>query len=460
MSSDLLIQEFGAFKEEVNVIYKACESCHSGNNADYIPELANVDSSHWGVAVCTVDGQRYKKGHSNTSFSIQSTSKPMSYAFAMEQSSDEYVHKHVGKEPSGVRFNALIVDDDGLPHNPVINAGAIMVASLLWPEEKMLSARFAKVQDMWRRMAGGKKFNYDQKVYLSESGCAWGNKALAALMMNTKAFPDGTDPEEALDFYFMLCSLESDADRMSIVAATLANNGKCPLTGDQVLSPRVVRDTLSIMFCCGMYDYSGQFAFNVGMPAKSGVSGALIVVVPGVLGYCTYSPRLDNYGNSSRGVMFSELLEKRFKFHTFNLEQDNLVSPFAKDLSFELIESSGKGDLRNVQAIIHEIGLGGKLIKEKVERGDYDGRTALHLAASEGRSEIVKYLLETSFYENADMKDRFGNTPFDDAISNQHLQVARIIKDHYNLTTPEGLWEKTPVGSSSYREASFPNSGR
>lgn len=195
-----------------------------------------------------------------------------------------------------------------------------MVASLLWPEDKMLSARFGKVKDMWARMAGGKKFNYDQKVYLSESGCAWGNQALAALMMNTKAFPDGTKPETALDFYFMLCSLESDADRMSIVAATLANNGVCPLTGDQVLSARSVRDTLSIMFCCGMYDYSGQFAFNVGMPAKSGVSGALIVVVPNVLGYCTYSPRLDQYGNSSRGVMFSEMLEKRFKFHAFNLE--------------------------------------------------------------------------------------------------------------------------------------------
>ena len=184
----------------------------------------------------------------------------------------------------------------------------------------MLSARFGKVKEMWARMAGGKKFSYDQKIYLSEASCAWGNKALTALMMNHEAFPEGTDPEEAMDFYFMLCSLETDADRMSIVAATLANNGKCPLTGDQVLSPRIVRDTLSIMFCCGMYDYSGQFAFSVGMPAKSGVSGALIVVVPNVLGYCTYSPRLDMYGNSTRGVMFSKLLEKRFNFHAFNLE--------------------------------------------------------------------------------------------------------------------------------------------
>lgn len=329
----------------------------------------------------------------------------------------------------------------------------------------MLSARFGKVKEMWARMAGGKKFSYDQKIYLSEASCAWGNKALTALMMNHEAFPEGTDPEEAMDFYFMLCSLETDADRMSIVAATLANNGKCPLTGDQVLSPRIVRDTLSIMFCCGMYDYSGQFAFSVGMPAKSGVSGALIVVVPNVLGYCTYSPRLDMYGNSTRGVMFSKLLEKRFNFHAFNLDQDPLISPFAKDHSFDLIESAAKGDLVRVKAIIHEIELdsdAAKLIKEKIVGGDYDGRTALHLAASEGHYDIVKYLLEMDYFKNADMKDRFGNTPFDDAISNCNIQIAKLIKEYYSLATPEGFWETTPGmrSNANSREVSYPNSGR
>ena len=118
----------------------------------------------------------------------------------------------------------------------------------------------------------------------------------------------------------MLCSLESDADRMSIVAGTLANNGICPLTGEQVLSSRVVRDTLSIMFCCGMYDYSGKYAFDIGVPAKSGVGGGIMIVIPGVMGVCTYSPRLDKFGNSARGVEFSSLFSQRFSFHKFSIE--------------------------------------------------------------------------------------------------------------------------------------------
>ena len=429
-------------------MFKDCRADERGANAAYIPELASVDPTHWGIALCTVDGQRFKTGDCHVPFSIQSTSKPMSYAFACEQNLEtdpDFVHNHVGAEPSGQRFNALIVNDDGLPHNPVINAGAIMVASLLWPNEK-LSARFAKVQEMWKRMAGGKKFNYDQKVYLSESSCAWGNKALTALMMKTEAFAPGADPEMSLDFYFMLCSLESDADRMSIVAATLANNGTCPLTGDQVLSPRVVRDTLSIMFCCGMYDYSGQFCFSVGVPAKSGVSGCVLVVIPNVLGYCTYSPRLDQYGNSSRGVLFSQMFAKRFKAHAFDIQQDHLLAPAAKDLTFDLIEACAKGDLKRIKALFHEMALTNEDAKmtKKLSKGDYDGRTSLHLAAAEDHIEVVQFLLETGHFETNDLKDRYGNTPFDDAMQNKNIQVAKLIKEHFNLKTVAGLYEVTP----------------
>ena len=147
MSGNLLIQDFKTFSREMMGIFKECRQDESGDNASYIPELAMVDSKHWGVAMCTIDGQRFKTGDCHVPFSIQSTSKPFSYAFAREQrieTDPDFVHNHVGAEPSGQRFNALIVNEDGLPHNPVINAGAIMVASLLWPDQK-LSARFAMV---------------------------------------------------------------------------------------------------------------------------------------------------------------------------------------------------------------------------------------------------------------------------------------------------------------------------
>ena len=211
-----------------------------------------------------------------------------------------------------------------------------MIASLVRPDLKE-SARFSYVLDQWKRMAGGKSFQYDNKVYLSEKSEPWTNRALSCLMKSAGAFDPEADIDATLNFYFMLCSLESDADRMSIVAATLANNGVCPLTGDVVLNPRVVRDTLSIMFTCGMYDYSGQFAFSVGVPAKSGVGGAIITVVPGLMGFCTYSPRLDSYGNSVRGVEFCKMIAKRFHFHQFAIESDPLVSPHVKDLHYELL---------------------------------------------------------------------------------------------------------------------------
>ena len=122
----------------------------------------------------------------------------------------------------------------------------------------------------------------------------------------------------------MLNSLEADADRLSIIAATLANNGVCPLTGDAILSPRIVRDVLSTMFCCGMNDHTGKFAFEIGLPAKSGVGGGTMVVVPGVMGFCTYSPKLDQYSNSVRGTLFSKLLSQRFELHRFTVGLDPL----------------------------------------------------------------------------------------------------------------------------------------
>lgn len=151
------------------------------------------------------------------------------------------------------------------------------------------------------------------------------------MLMQHKAFPTGTKIDKALNFYFMLNSLEADADRLSIIAATLANNGICPLTGDAVLSQRIVRDVLSTMFCCGMNDYSGKFAFEIGLPAKSGVGGGTMVVVPGVMGFCTYSPRLDEHSNSVRGTLFSKMFSNRFGLHRFMISNDPMLDSQSKN---------------------------------------------------------------------------------------------------------------------------------
>lgn len=177
------------------------------------------------------------------------------------------------------------------------------------------------------------------------------------------------------------------------------------------------------MFCCGMYDYSGKFAFDIGVPAKSGVGGGIMIVIPGVMGLCTYSPRLDKFGNSSRGVQFCSMFSDRFSFHQFSIEQDPLVSPYVKDLNYELLSCAAKGNLLRIKQIVREMLKDETTAIMNITRGDYDRRTALHLACTEGHYQIAEYLLRKGFSDNLNVLDRWNNTPMDDAKSNGHSHI-------------------------------------
>ncbi|CAL4208274.1 unnamed protein product, partial [Meganyctiphanes norvegica] len=242
------------------------------------------------------------------------SNKPLTYALAAGEYGTDYVHSYVGMEPSGRNFNELCLDANNKPHNPMINAGAIMTASLV---KRDLSAadRFDWVFNQFKRLCGGEHLGFNNAVFLSERQCADRNFALAYYMMENKSFPKGTTVHETLDFYFQLCSMEITAESGAVIAATLANGGINPLTGDNVLSNEAVRNTLTLMHSCGMYNYSGEFAFKVGLPSKSGVSGCVLLVIPNTMGICLWSPPLDGFGNSCRGVQFCmEMVTK----HHFN----------------------------------------------------------------------------------------------------------------------------------------------
>jgi len=176
-------------------------------------------------------------------------------------------------------------------------------------------------------MAGNKKIGFDMAVYLSEMNTGDRNFALNYFLNDSKAFPENTNLKETIELYFQCCSMLVDVDTMSIIAATFANGGICPLTGEKVLSPDTVKYCLSLMASCGMYNYTGKFAFKVGLPAKSGVGGGLMAIIPNVMGICTFSPLLDEYGNSIRGVEFLTKLTKKFNFHNF----DSLGNTSKKD---------------------------------------------------------------------------------------------------------------------------------
>lgn len=302
---------------ELQEIYESVRQHRGGELASYIPHLAKVDPELFGVAVCSVDGQVLPLGDATADFCVQSCAKPINYCLALEEHGEDEVHRFVGREPSGRGFNELTLDYENKPHNPMINSGAIVTCALL-QKDLPLAERFEHVVSAWRRAGGGKKPGFSNATFVSEKQTADRNFALGYFMREKGCFPAGTNMIEALEFYFQCCAIESNAVNMSAVAATLAAGGVCPLSGERVFTPDTVRDCLSLMFSCGLYDFSGEFAFSIGLPAKSGVSGVLMLVVPNLLGICIYSPRLDALGNSVRGVEFARQLVSRFSVHNFD----------------------------------------------------------------------------------------------------------------------------------------------
>ena len=396
--------------------------------ADYIPQLRRVDPEQLAIAICTVDGQRFSVGDAQVAFCLQSVSKTVSYCIALDEHGTEAVHQHVGREPSGQSFNELALNPKGLPHNPMVNAGAIMTCSLIRPQED-IADRFDHVAATWRRLAGGGRVGFNNAVYLSERHTADRNFALGYSMRESGAFRPGTDLQQTLEFYFQSCSIEVDAQMLAIAAASLANAGVCPLTEDPVFTPGAVQSCLSLMSSCGMYDFSGEFAFTIGLPAKSGVSGALMLVIPGLMGICVWSPRLDEHGNSVRGIEFCRKLVAEYNVHVF----DSLVTGRGRTAKRDPRRKKNQAQIEGVVALTWAASQGDltevrALVAAGVEPGtaDYDGRTALHLAAAEGQPDVVRYLLAVG--TDPQPVDRWGGTPLSDAEGNGHAEVIELIR--------------------------------
>ena len=409
-----VIPAFSVFCKTLKTIYEDSFSYTEGHNADYIPQLARVNPEKYGLSVCTIDGQRYNLGDTTDAFSVQSCCKPLNYGLALETKGEQCVHSYVGREPSGQAFNELLLNKQGIPHNPLINSGAIMTTSLLYPE-KPLSDRFEALIQLWTKLSGGiYKIGFNNSVYLSEKNTADRNYALAHFMNETTSnkptgFPPHTNIQETLELYFQSCSLEVTTQILSIAAATLANGGTNPFTGEIIFSPETVKCILSMMLTCGMYDYSGEFAFKIGLPAKSGVSGAVMIVVPNVMGIATWSPRLDDIGNSVRGIEFCKRFGSTFGFHIFDSMATTALDPTRHSyqsesylLFSELCMAASQGDLEHIKLLFNR--------EMDMNQCDYDGRTALHIAVAESHYDICKFLLQVGKV-NDKKKDRWGHTP-------------------------------------------------
>ncbi len=281
-----------------------------GAVADYIPELAQADPDRLAVAIATLDGQVYSAGDADVEFSIQSISKPFTYALAITDLGLEGVLERIDVEPSGDAFNEISLEPStGRPRNPMINAGAIAAHALV--EGGDAPKRFERILELYSRLAG-RELSVDEGVFESELDTADRNMAIAYMLKTVGTLED--DPADVVRGYTRQCAVSVTVEDLARMAATLAANGMSP-DGTRVLEPAVTRQVLSVMATCGMYDAAGDWLTTVGIPAKSGVAGGLIGVLPGQVGIAVFSPRLDQHGNSSRGVRVFERLSADMGLH-------------------------------------------------------------------------------------------------------------------------------------------------
>jgi glutaminase len=299
-------------------------TCHTdfsaetgGAVADYIPELGKADPDHFGISLATLDGHVYEVGDTRIPFTIQSMSKPFVFALALDTLGAARVESAIGVEPSGDPFNSIRLNADNHPFNPMVNAGAIACSGLI--HEAKGDDAFEYIRQALGRFAG-RELEVDEAVFASESATGDRNRAIGYLLRTSAVVKD--DVGAVLEVYFRQCSVLVTARDIAVMAATLANRGVNPVTGEQVMTPYAISRTLSVMTSSGMYDYAGEWIYRVGIPAKSGVGGGILAALPARLGLGSYSPRLDKHGNSVRGIKVCEALSRHYDLHMLNRSDD------------------------------------------------------------------------------------------------------------------------------------------
>ncbi|NNP70999.1 glutaminase [Acinetobacter sp. Ac_5812] len=291
-------------------VIDACDIDNSGHLADYIPELANANPDRLALALSTVDGEIYSVGDDEIEFTIQSMSKPFTYAYVLQQLGIDAVLEKVGVEPSGEAFNEISLGKDRRPKNPMINSGAITTHSLIPAKEGVSGAEILR---RFMSELAGRELQFDHAVYESEVKTAYRNLSIG-YMLRTVGILE-SDPEEIVNGYIRQCAILVTVKDLVRMGSVFANGGVDPKTGKRLLNRAVVRQVLSVMMSCGMYDAAGDWLTTVGIPAKSGVAGGILGVLPGQVSIAAFSPRLDEHGNSVRGIDILERLSRDMGLH-------------------------------------------------------------------------------------------------------------------------------------------------
>jgi glutaminase len=287
---------------------------NSGKNADYIPALAKVPSNLFGITIVTVDGKVINVGDVNYSFSIQSCSKVFTMCLVMQESGAQVIQDKINVEPTGEAFNSIraIEEGDGRADNPFVNAGAMATVSLV--KAKDARERWEKISHCYDKFAG-EKLTVLEEIYKSEADTNFRNRGIAHVLFNSGHLY--AEPLECADVYTRQCSVGVTCRQLAVMGGTLANHGVNPLTRERCLDARYVPKVLSVMSLCGFYDGSGEWAWNAGLPAKTGVGGGIVAVVPGRMAIAGFAPPLDKHGNSVRAQKAIEYIASQLDLNIF-----------------------------------------------------------------------------------------------------------------------------------------------
>jgi glutaminase len=313
------IQVLSPIQRYLDKLHAKCCKIQGGQVATYIPELSKADPDWFGISIATTDGRVYEVGDTRLPFTIQSISKPFVYGIALEDRGIDAVLRKIGVEPTGDAFNSIsLTPDTGCPFNPMINAGAIATTSLVKGSSR---------EDIMQRILGvfstyaGRNLSIDNTVYMSEKETGHRNRAIGHMLRNFDILSE--HPDLALDLYFKQCSISVDCRDLSLMAATLANGGVNPMTKERAISSDFLENIMTIMTTCGMYDYAGEWMYWIGIPAKSGVAGGIMAVMPGQAGIGVFSPPLDSRGNSVRGIEVCKNISKDFNLHCLRVPRSS-----------------------------------------------------------------------------------------------------------------------------------------
>jgi len=302
------------FKQILHDIYsELAEKNDNGQVASYIPELANVDPNKFGIHYSSLEGNSYGLGDHQEKFSCQSIIKVLSLCLAIKNEGVK-IWKRVGVEPSGTPFNSLVQleYEHGIPRNPFINAGAIVICDILLSQlENPKDDFLAFVQ----KLALNSNINYNPKISASEKAHGYRNAALINMMKSFDNIENSID--DVLDFYYDICSIEMTCEELAQTFLLFANNGCIPSSNERIITTSQSKRINAIMQCCGFYDEAGEFSFKVGLPGKSGVGGGIVAIHPGKYAVAVWSPRLNKKGNSYKGILALELLTTKSELSIF-----------------------------------------------------------------------------------------------------------------------------------------------